>query len=152
MLQETLIFSIPEAIVITWLAITLLGSPVKLETIILMGIATGLATSILRPLAGSYVINVIIYVAILVLILSLFKVAAFWERIASVVMAVPIYLIIEFINMQVVITVFNLSPELIISDFSLRIRCFMPQLLAATLVAILLTKFRVTLFIKDDQV
>jgi len=52
MLLETLIFSIPEAVVISWLAYGLTGTTVDSKKIIALGALMGSLSAALRPLKG----------------------------------------------------------------------------------------------------
>lgn len=147
-LWEVFIFSVPEAAVIISIALGLAGvkfDPVKGTA---MSLSLGLILYFIRPLVTSYIVNVIIYVILLVTLFLLFKVMDLFRSIMSVTLAVSIYLIIEYLNVNAMQFLFDLDPTILLQNYALRFVCFLPQLAVAILFSILIRKYKLFLFVE----
>ncbi|MBE3578529.1 MAG: hypothetical protein PWP75_890 [Caldanaerobacter sp.] len=147
-LWEVFIFSVPEAAVIISIALGLAG--VKFDTVkgTAMSLIMGLILYFIRPLVTSYIVNVIIYVILLVTLFLLFKMMDLFRSIMSVTLAVSIYLIIEYLNVNAMQFLFDLDPTVLLQNYALRFACFLPQLAVAILFSILIRKYRLFLFVE----
>ncbi|AAM23836.1 hypothetical protein M2349_001805 [Caldanaerobacter subterraneus subsp. tengcongensis MB4] len=147
-LWEVFIFSVPEALVIISIALGLAG--VKFDTVkgTAMSLSLGLILYFIRPLVTSYIVNVIIYVILLVTLFLLFKMMDLFRSIMSVTLAVSIYLIIEYLNVNAMQFLFDLDPTVLLQNYALRFACFLPQLAVAILFSILIRKYRLFLFVE----
>ena len=147
-LWEVFIFSVPEAAVIISIALGLAG--VKFDTVkgTAMSLSLGLILYFIRPLVTSYIVNVIIYVILLVTLFLLFKMMDLFRSIMSVTLAVSIYLIIEYLNVNAMQFLFDLDPTVLLQNYALRFACFLPQLAVAILFSILIRKYRLFLFVE----
>ncbi|MEW9081405.1 hypothetical protein [Caldanaerobacter subterraneus] len=147
-LWEVFIFSVPEAAVIISIALGLAG--VKFNTVkgTVMSLSLGLILYFIRPLVTSYIVNVIIYVILLVTLFLLFKMMDLFRSIMSVTLAVSIYLIIEYLNVNAMQFLFDLDPTVLLQNYALRFVCFLPQLAVAILFSILIRKYRLFLFVE----
>jgi hypothetical protein len=145
-LIQAVIFSVPEAIAITWLACALAGSGCSWKRILIIGGLMGVFSVLVRPLVGNYLLNVVVYAGTLIAMMTMFKVAELWENLTSVSIAMPIYMLLEFLNISVWTEVFGVEPAAIMKGQNLRLLCFLPQLSASLLIALLLTKYQVSLF------
>lgn len=147
-LWEVFIFSVPEAAVIISIALGLAG--VKFDTVkgTAMSLSLGLILYFIRPLVTSYIVNVIIYVILLVTLFLLFKMMDLFRSIMSVTLAVSIYLIIEYLNVNAMQFLFDLDPTVLLQNYVLRFACFLPQLAVAILFSILIRKYRLFLFVE----
>lgn len=147
-LWEVFIFSVPEAAVIISIALGLAG--VKFNTVkgTVMSLSLGLILYFIRPLVTSYIVNVIIYVILLVTLFLLFKMMDLFRSIMSVTLAVSIYLIIEYLNVNAMQFLFDLDPTVLLQNYALRFACFLPQLAVAILFSILIRKYRLFLFVE----
>ncbi|HBT48367.1 MAG: hypothetical protein XD49_1404 [Caldanaerobacter subterraneus] len=147
-LWEVFVFSVPEAAVIISIALGLAG--VKFDTVkgTAMSLSLGLILYFIRPLVTSYIVNVIIYVILLVTLFLLFKMMDLFRSIMSVTLAVSIYLIIEYLNVNAMQFLFDLDPTVLLQNYALRFACFLPQLAVAILFSILIRKYRLFLFVE----
>jgi hypothetical protein len=147
-LWEVFVFSVPEAAVIISIALGLAG--VKFDTVkgTAMSLSLGLILYFIRPLVTSYIVNVIIYVILLVTLFLLFKMMDLFRSIMSVTLAVSIYLIIEYLNVNAMQFLFDLDPTVLLQNYALRFVCFLPQLAVAILFSILIRKYRLFLFVE----
>ncbi|ERM91719.1 hypothetical protein O163_08670 [Caldanaerobacter subterraneus subsp. yonseiensis KB-1] len=147
-LWEVFVFSVPEAAVIISIALGLAG--VKFNTVkgTVMSLSLGLILYFIRPLVTSYIVNVIIYVILLVTLFLLFKMMDLFRSIMSVTLAVSIYLIIEYLNVNAMQFLFDLDPTVLLQNYALRFACFLPQLAVAILFSILIRKYRLFLFVE----
>ncbi|KKC30397.1 MAG: hypothetical protein PWQ34_1862 [Caldanaerobacter sp.] len=147
-LWEVFVFSVPEAAVIISIALGLAG--VKFDTVkgTAMSLIMGLILYFIRPLVTSYIVNVIIYVILLVTLFLLFKMMDLFRSIMSVTLAVSIYLIIEYLNVNAMQFLFDLDPTVLLQNYALRFACFLPQLAVAILFSILIRKYRLFLFVE----
>lgn len=149
MILETLIFSVPEAAAIAWLICGLTGTKMDFKKIIALGVLMGFLSAAIRPLTGSYILNVIAYTSVLMALFSIFRISSFSKRLTSVLIAMSVYLMIEFLNIKAIQTIFRLDPAIIIDNIVLRFLWFIPQLTAAMLVAFLITKYNCSLFTEE---
>lgn len=147
-LWEVFVFSVPEAAVIISIALGLAG--VKFDTVkgTAMSLSLGLILYFIRPLVTSYIVNVIIYVILLVTLFLLFKMMDLFRSIMSVTLAVSIYLIIEYLNVNAMQFLFDLDPTVLLQNYALRFACFLPQLAVAILFSILIRKYRLFPFVE----
>ncbi len=148
LLSQLFLFSIPEAIAVSWVILGLLGSKRIIKQGVIIGIVVGTVVLIPRITIGSYVHNVMIFLATYIAMISLLKISYFWERVVSVIIAISVYLMIEFIN----IFIFRLfiGDELfrIFEDTYVKFMCFLPQLGVTILLAFIIYRYSLVLFFK----
>ncbi|MGB9808640.1 MAG: hypothetical protein ACPLSA_01170 [Caldanaerobacter sp.] len=147
-LWEVFVFSVPEAAVIISIALGLAGVKFDTVKVTTMSLSLGLILYFIRPLVTSYIVNVIIYVILLVTLFLLFKMMDLFRSIMSVTLAVSIYLIIEYLNVNAMQFLFDLDPTVLLQNYALRFACFLPQLAVAILFSILIRKYRLFLFVE----
>ncbi|MGB9779875.1 hypothetical protein [Caldanaerobacter sp.] len=147
-LWEVFVFSVPEAAVIISIALGLAGVKFDTVKVTAMSLSLGLILYFIRPLVTSYIVNVIIYVILLVTLFLLFKIMDLFRSIMSVTLAVSIYLIIEYLNVNAMQFLFDLDPTVLLQNYALRFACFLPQLAVAILFSILICKYRLFLFVE----
>ena len=150
MIREMVMFSIPEAVAVTWLAYALSGGKLYWQKVLSIGILMGIMSALLRPYATSFLLNMLIYAAILVTLFKIFKVTALWESLTSVAIAIPIYLLTEFLNITVINTL-NIDPTQFANDLTLKFLCFLPQLAVTMAMAFVLSRFKFALFFEENQ-
>ncbi|MHB1654730.1 MAG: hypothetical protein ACYCVD_20170 [Desulfitobacteriaceae bacterium] len=140
-LVETIIFSIPEAIVIVLLASSILGRKFKWTSLVAMGIIFGTTSPFMRLVTGSYIINIIVSSLVLIVILKLFGQYHIFEAVTSALMAVSIYLAIEFLNVKTIQVLTGIDPIRMERDLILRTLWFLPQILAGAVLAFAIRYF-----------
>lgn len=150
-ITETFLFSVPEAIVITWLAFSLSTAKSR-GGIFKIGIILGVASHFFRLYTGSYIVNVILYIVLLWLLFSLYHRGHMLENLVAVVMAVSIYLTIEFLNVKALQTIFHVDLAAFSNNLMLRLRSFIPQLLVAASLSPILRYFHLGLFQRTEGV
>ncbi|HHW57397.1 MAG TPA: hypothetical protein GXX15_06990 [Clostridia bacterium] len=145
---EAFLFSVPEAAVIISIAFGLAGVKFQLEKILYMSLLTGIILYFIRPLVNSYILNVILYIVVLMILFLVFKVMDFFKGMMSVILAVSIYLIIEYLNVTAIQFLFDIDPVILLKDYGVRFMCFLPQLLIAILLSFIIRKYKLYLFIE----
>jgi len=143
---EVFLFSVPEAAVIISIAFGLAGVKFQPKKILYMSVLTGIILYFIRPLVSSYIVNVILYIGVLMILFLVFKVMDFFKGMMSVILAVSIYLIIEYLNVTAIQFLFDIDPVILLKDYVLRFVCFLPQLLIAILVSFAIRKYKLYLF------
>ncbi|ADH60360.1 conserved hypothetical protein [Thermoanaerobacter mathranii subsp. mathranii str. A3] len=143
---EVFLFSVPEAAVIISIAFGLAGAEFLPMKILYMSLLTGFILYFIRPLISSYIVNVILYIGTLMILFLTFKVMDFFKGMMSIILAVSIYLIIEYLNVTAIQFLLDLEPVLLLKDYVLRFECFLPQLLTAILVSFVIRKYKLSLF------
>lgn len=147
MLLEIVLFSIPEALVVSWLVHILSGSRLCCPKLVAIGVLAGIVSNFLRPyMMGIYVLNMLMYAALLIVLFIVFKAASAWKLVVSVAFAMPLYLLMEFMCILFIIIVFNVTPSDFVDNLPLKFLCFLPQLSATTLLALAFIKFNINLF------
>lgn len=111
-----------------------------------MSVLTGIILYFIRPLVSSYIVNVILYIGVLMILFLVFKVMDFFKGMMSVILAVSIYLIIEYLNVTAIQFLFDIDPVILLKDYVLRFVCFLPQLLTAILISFAIRKYKLYLF------
>jgi|GEM_PF-3112148 len=143
---EVFLFSVPEAAVIISIAFGLAGVKFQPKKILYMSVLTGIILYFIRPLVSSYIVNVILYIGVLMILFLVFKVMDFFKGMMSVILAVSIYLIIEYLNVTAIQFLFDIDPVILLKDYVLRFVCFLPQLLTAILISFAIRKYKLYLF------
>lgn len=157
MVHEILLFSIPEAVVVAWIAIVLCAAKVKWKIIFLAGTVTGIISGVARyimqiyPEKSNFTVSMLVYAFVLTLILWILKVAPAWKLVVSVAFAMPIYLLTEFICMLFVQELLLVSPADFLGSITLKFLCFLPQLVSTALIALLFIKYDINLFISEND-
>jgi len=146
---ETVIFSIPEAVAITLLAVSLSGERVPWTKVVSVGILLGTAAYFLRLLTSTYILNVFSYTLTLIIFLSLFQIGRLLSRASSASIAISLYLGLEFLNIKVSQLLFHITP-VDLNNILLRLMLFIPQLVIAILLAVTLSSYKFSLFPDDE--
>jgi hypothetical protein len=131
-IMQTLIFSIPEAIIILNLASSLSGKKITWIRLIFMGIILGTVAYILRETTGSYILNIFFSSLLAILLLKLFGSCQIFEAATSGLTAISLYLAVEFLNVKSLQILTGIDPIRLGEDFNLRVLWFLPQIIAAT--------------------
>jgi len=130
-LVETIIFSIPEAIVVVFLASSILGRQFKWTFLISMGIIFGTTSHLIRVATGSYILNIILSSLALIVLLKLFGKYDIFEVMTAALMAISLYQAIEFLNVRTIQVLTGIEPILMEQNLLLRMMWFLPQILVA---------------------
>lgn len=147
---QMVLFSIPEALVVTWLVQVLSGSHLSRYYLLTIGLLVGLIVAWIRPHMNSFLINMLIYACVLVALFSVFKAADLWKLLVSVAFALPIYLMIEFVNF-LILGLFNVNAAETMNNLCLKLLCFIPQISVAVIITFLLSRYNLTLFLEEDK-
>lgn len=158
MVHEILLFSIPEAVVVAWIAIVLCAAKVKWKIIFLAGTVTGIVSGVVRWLMlifpdklSNFPLSMLVYASVLISTLWVLKVAPAWKLLVSVAFAMPIYLLTEFVCMVFVQEVLLIYPPDFQGSILVKYLCFLPQLVTAIIIALLFIKFDINLFIHEVE-
>lgn len=153
-LLKGFLFSIPEAFAISALAYSLSGEKLVRRKLVIPAAVTGLVmgafTSLFEIRLLPLLFHVLLYLGILVTMFCLCKLTSFWRVLAAVSFAIPLYLLIEFINIGlryfcgVDINIYNES-------LSAKFICFLPQLFAALLLAYIFFRRKINLFVTKGK-
>lgn len=131
-LVDTIVFSIPEAFVVVFLASCILGKEFKWTSLVVIAIAFGAASPLIRQVTGAYILNIIVSSLVLIVLLKLFGRYDIFEAATAALMAVSIYLAIEFLNVKSLQTLTGIDPIRLEHNPILRMLWFLPQILATT--------------------
>ena len=131
-LVETIIFSIPEAIVIVLLASSILGRKLKLTSLISIGIIFGIISPWIRLATGNYISNIILSSLVIIVLLKVFGQYDIFYTMTAVLMAISLYLAIEFINVKTIQILTGIDPIHMGQNLLLRTLWFLPQIIVAT--------------------
>ena len=140
-LVETIIFSIPEAIVVVLLASSILGRNLKWISIVTMGVIFGILSLLIRLATGGYILNIIISSLVLIILLKLFGQHDIFEVVTAVLMAISLYLAIEFLNVKTIQVLSGIDPILMGQNLLMRTLWFLPQILVTAGLAFVIGYF-----------
>lgn len=140
-LVETIIFSIPEAIVVVLLASSILGRNLKWISIVTMGVIFGILSPLIRLATGGYILNIIISSLVLIILLKLFGQHDIFEVVTAVLMAISLYLAIEFLNVKTIQVLSGIDPILMGQNLLMRTLWFLPQILVTAGLAFVIGYF-----------
>jgi len=147
MILGILLFSIPEAVAVTWLVYALSCDKIVWPKLLAIGCFTGIAVSLVRPSIPYFIINMSVYAVVLIVLLILLKVTSTWKAIISVGIALPIYLLTEFLS----ITVLTNFIQVQFMDVTyIKFLFFLPQLFITIFIALVFSKEKYNLFIDKD--
>ncbi|MDD4769504.1 MAG: hypothetical protein PHT52_06890, partial [Eubacteriales bacterium] len=113
---------------------------------LIMGTVTALFQIRILP----FLFHVLLYLVILATMLYVCKLASFWRLLAAVFFAIPIYLLIEFINMGVRYFC-NVDINIYKESLSAKFHCFLPQLFVSLLFAYIFYRNQINLFVTKGK-
>lgn len=151
MLKELLIqivlFSLPEAIALAALAGILAEKNSGWKKILMIGVILGVLSPLWRLLFNSYLINTLLYLAVLATLLTIWGIGSgLFSRILSALLAISVYLAVEFINLQVFDVLWGFDPVYMLDKPGLRYSCFLIQFGIVFSAALVLKKYKFSLF------
>lgn len=140
-LVETIIFSIPEAIVVVLLASCISGRNIKWTSLLASGIIFGTTSPLIRLASGSYILNIIVSSLVLIVLLKLFGQHDILEAVTVALMAISLYLAIEFLNVKTIQVLTSVDPIRMEQNLILRMLWFLPQIFITSAVAFIIRYF-----------
>lgn len=147
-------FSVPEAFAIGALAYSLTGEKLVwwkyLISTLITGLVMGTVVAIFEDRILPFLIHILLYVAVLVAMFSVCRLATFWRVLTAGTFAMSIYLLLEFLNMGVRYLC-NLNINQYRESFSAKFYCFLPQFFAAILLAYVFYRRKINLFITKGK-
>ncbi|WP_069650566.1 hypothetical protein [Caloranaerobacter ferrireducens] len=150
-LIELLILSFPEALIITIFVFTLCGFKVNLKKTISIGFIVSFLAFLIRPYINSYLLNVFIYDLIMIIVMYIFAKDYLFNIFCGVILASCIYIAIENLNIQVIMYLFKIPPELITRNLTIRLFAFFIQFLIMFMMLLIIRKFNFTIIDFDDE-
>ncbi|MCB8817575.1 hypothetical protein [Desulfosporosinus shakirovi] len=138
---KTIIFSIPEAIVVVLLAWCISGRNFKWTSLMASGIIFGTISPWIRLATGSYILNIIVSSLVLIVLLKLFGQHDILEAVTVALMAVSLYLAMEFLNVKTIQVLTGVDPIRMEQNLILRTLWFLPQILITVAVALVIRYF-----------
>lgn len=153
-LLKGLLFSIPEAFAIAALAYSLSGEKLVWWKLVIPAAVTGLAmgavTAFFEIRLLPFLFHVLLYLCTLVAMFCLCRLTSFWRVLTAVSFAIPIYLLIEFVNLG--LRYFGgVDINIYKESFSAKFICFLPQLFAALLLAYVFYRRKINLFVPKGK-
>lgn len=144
---EIMLFSIPEAVVITWLVKVLSGLKLSQLKLVSIGILTGICTGLLRLVIGGFILSTISYAAVVVILFLLFKATEIWKVAVTVGISMSLYLLVEVISVVIIQKIFypNFGGSL-----AHKFLAFLPQFLIMIVIVLLFARGNVKLFVEDS--
>lgn len=153
-LLKGMIFSVPEAFAIAALAYSLSGEKLVWRKLLIpaavTGMAMGAATSLFEIRILPFLFHVLLYLGVLVTMFCVCKLTSFWRVLAAVSFAIPIYLLIEFLNMGARYFC-GVDINIYKESWSAKLICFLPQLFAALLLAYVFYRRKINLFVTEGK-
>ncbi|MFZ5943296.1 MAG: hypothetical protein ACOYVD_04250 [Bacillota bacterium] len=144
---HVLLYSLPEALAVVSLATILAGSRFIWKRLFIIGSITGFLSHFWRLLLTDYILNIACYAVILISFMTFYKIGTdLFARTTSVMIALSIYLTIEFINLKIYDVVIGLDPATMLTKPFLRYICFGGQISLIFLISYLLKYFKFSLF------
>lgn len=134
-LTDLFLFSIPEAIIIVLLALSMFEQKLQWRRLVLMGVILGSTSYLTRQMTGSYILNVLISIVVLTGILRIFNSKDIFQTASVSLISVSLYLTVEFLNVKTIPLFSGLAPIQMEQDLPLRILWFIPQIIAGTMLA-----------------
>ncbi|WP_427337904.1 hypothetical protein [Caloranaerobacter sp. DY30410] len=150
-LVEFLIFSFPEALVITIFTLALCGFKVNYFKTILIGFIVSFLAFLIRPYINSYLMNVFVYDLIMIIAIYLFVKNYLFNIFCGVILASCIYISVENFNIQAIMYFLKISPELITKNMSIRLFAFFTQILIMIILFLIIRKFNFTIIDFEDE-
>lgn len=138
---ETIIFSIPEAIVVVLLATCISGRNIEGTSLVASGIIFGTTSPLIRLATGSYVLNIIVSSLVLIVLLNLFGRHDILEALTVALMAISLYLAVEFLNVKTFQVLTGIDPIRMEQNLILRTLWFLPQILITIVVAFVIKRY-----------
>ncbi len=149
-IYQVLIYSIPEAIVVTTIAFALVGAKLKWRKVLLVAIPTSLITVTLRPYLGSIVQNILLYYLIITIMLYVSKAASLIESFVGSSVSGAIYLMIEGLKFSVLEAFFGIDHNMSFANEKTAFLIFLIQMIIAIILSIFLNKRKISIFPKKD--
>jgi len=149
------LYSIPEALAVISLSTVLAGSGFIWKRLVIMGLFIGLFSHFWRLLLSDYILNIIIYTIILIVFMTFYRLGNdLFARAISTLLAISIYLTIEFVNLKIFDLVFGLNPIDMLAKPLLRYICFAGQISIIFLICALLMYLKFSLFgrVFDEEI
>ncbi|UWG98550.1 hypothetical protein LPY66_07035 [Dehalobacter sp. DCM] len=138
---EWLFFSVPEAIVILCLALSILGERTTILKLIGIGSVLSLLIYTTRIITGSFILNIFISGLIVVLLIKTVTSTPFSEAAASGLLAISSYLSIEFVNVKIWQMLSGVNPAKIEQDLYLKIAWFSSQIIVILILQFVIGHF-----------
>jgi len=129
--MNMIIFSIPESMVIFFLASSLAAKKIKPAWLIIMGITLGIGGNLIRNVTGSFILNICCASLLAILLIKFLGSFSLFEAITSGITSISLYLAVEFLNVKSLQVLTGMAPTLMENDLGLRVLWFLPQLTAA---------------------
>ncbi len=149
-IYQVLIYSIPEAIVITTIAFALVGAKLKWRKVLLVALPTSLITVTLRPYLGSIVQNILLYYLIITIMLYVSKAASLVESFVGSSVSGAIYVMLETINFTVLDAFFGINFDVVFANEKTVFLVFLSQMTIAIILSVFLNKRKISIFPKKD--
>lgn len=146
LLLRIILFSIPEAALVTLLSVSFLGEKISWRHLIPIAFFTGVIVFAAAEIIGSFVLNFFLLILVIFLGLGFSKVKNVFKRLIAVSLAVSTYFMIEFININILVIFLGLNPQNLKDNITLHIFAFLPQLLLMLILAHYIPKKGMILF------
>jgi len=147
---ELFVFSIPEALGITFLAYSLSGAKASWYKVVIIGVVVGINSALVRQVLPTYFYNALIYMLFMIILFRVVRITRVWEATICVGFALPIYVLIEFLNISFLSSL-GIDPRRFDEVFHLKVIGFAPQLTLTLLIALILRTNKVSLFFIEDK-
>ena len=145
---DIVLFSIPEALVVAWLANTLSGTRLPRLKLMFVGAITGVISNFTRKTTSFFALHMIVYACAMAVLFGIVETANAWKRGVSVIIALPLYLLVEYYNILIVrhfVSLERLGESLVLSCFAL------PQIFATLLLILFLKRTGFSLFLNPQN-
>ncbi len=151
-IYQVLIYSIPEAIVVTTIAFALAGAKLKWRKVLLVALPTSLITVTLRPYLGSIVQNVFLYYLIMTIMLYVSKAASLVESFVASCLSGAICVMLETINFTLLEVFWGLNRNMIFVEEKTMFLSFLSKMTVAIILSVFLNVRKIAIFPKSDLI
>lgn len=138
---DIFVFSIPEAIVLFILASSLSGKKILFKRLAVMGAIFGVTVFLNRQTTESFILSALLSCFLIIVLLKWVGSLEIYEAITSGLMALSLYLVIQFINIKILQMLTHIDPSTLQASFSRRVLWFLPQLLLTLALARIICYF-----------
>ncbi len=144
----TCIFSILEAFVIIVLATNLIGiKNIAYKRCMTATLIMGIISYLGYLFSPSYIINPISYVVVLTILLcTILKSKNYFECIIGSCITITFYVLIEFLNVTILSTIYNIDPSTLATNIPLRFAWFIPQITVILALTFVINKNNLNIF------
>ncbi|WP_129600747.1 hypothetical protein [Anaerophilus nitritogenes] len=146
---KILLFSTPQFFVSILMTYGFLGKKMNFKIWTWISIVVAISQHFIRENIDNFIIYTIILLWIDIIIGIMVNKGYIFKWIISVLLSESISATLEFVFIQLLILIFNINPLDFSKDMMLAFKCFIPQIIVHFLIAIIVYRKRITVFVEN---